>query len=482
MTGQNPLGGLSGFSKALVLLFLVTLPLVNPWIRGDGVGYYAYVRSVLIDHDLRFENEWLAGNSFFVQSRLDSSGGLRADLYTPTGRIANLSSVGPSILWAPFLVVTHAVVLALDRVGFSIPADGYSRPYVTTMAVATALYGFLGLCFAYALARKYFGEAWAFLATVGIWFASSLPVYMYFNPSWSHAHSAFTVAWFLWYWHRTREGRTFLQWILLGLLAGLVVDVYYPNGLVLLVPLLESLRKYWHRWSTQPRGWSVIGRLIIANLLFAIAGIVAFLPTIVTRAIIFGSPFSTGYAPLAIWNWSSPALWQVLFSSNHGLLSWTPILIPALLGLGVLWRSDRFLACSLGAVFLVFYYLIASYSSWHGISSFGNRLFISLTPLFVLGLAAMLSRFGEWLRSPRVARMAAGATVGVFVLWNVGFIYQWGMHLISPRGPISWPTMIHNQVAVVPGRLLHDVSRYLFHRGKMMKAIEETDNDTLQKK
>jgi len=482
MTGKNPLGGLSGFSKALVLLFLVTLPLVNPWIRGDGVGYYAYVRSLLIDHDLRFEDEWLAGNSFFVQSRLDSSGALRGDLYTPTGRIANLSSVGPSILWAPFLVVTHLSVLTLDCFGFSIPADGYSRPYVMTMAVATALYGFLGLCFAYALARNYFGEAWAFLATVGIWFASSLPVYMYFNPSWSHAHSAFTVSWFLWYWHRTREGRTFLQWILLGLLAGLVVDVYYPNGLVLLVPLLESLAKYWRRWSAQPREWSVIGRLIIANLLFAIAGIVAFLPTVVTRAIIFGSPFSTGYAPLAIWNWTSPALWQVLFSSNHGLLSWTPILIPALLGLGVLWRSDRFLACSLGAVFLVFYYLIASYSSWHGISSFGNRFFISLTPLFVLGLAAMLSRLGEWLRSPRVARRAAGATVGVFVLWNAGFIYQWGMHLISPRGPISWRTMIHNQVAVVPGRFLRDVDRYLFHRGAIMNAIEETDTDSLRKK
>ena len=50
----------SKFSRSLILLFVFALPLVNPWVRGDGVGYYAYVRSLLIDHDLRFENEWLA--------------------------------------------------------------------------------------------------------------------------------------------------------------------------------------------------------------------------------------------------------------------------------------------------------------------------------------------------------------------------------------------------------------------------------------
>src|SRR5271154_2108847 len=29
--------------RILLLVFLISLPLVNPWIRGDGVGYYAYV-------------------------------------------------------------------------------------------------------------------------------------------------------------------------------------------------------------------------------------------------------------------------------------------------------------------------------------------------------------------------------------------------------------------------------------------------------
>src|SRR6266851_653547 len=58
--------------KLLFLIFLLTLPLVNPWVRGDGVGYYAYVRSALIDHDLRFENDYLAANDSFVFAHIDA--------------------------------------------------------------------------------------------------------------------------------------------------------------------------------------------------------------------------------------------------------------------------------------------------------------------------------------------------------------------------------------------------------------------------
>src|SRR5438309_1086639 len=67
--------------KFLVLFFLLMLPLVNPCVHGDGVGYYAYVRSLLIHHNLRFEQEWLAGNPTFVSGQVDRNGHLRADRY-----------------------------------------------------------------------------------------------------------------------------------------------------------------------------------------------------------------------------------------------------------------------------------------------------------------------------------------------------------------------------------------------------------------
>src|SRR5690242_14561336 len=183
--------------------------------------------------------------------RVDASGRIAAAQYTSNGHIGNHWSVGPSMLWAPFLVPVHLVMLELNKLGVHANPDGFSRPYVVTMAVSTAIYGFIGLLLCYKLASRYVEEQWAFLATIGIWFASSLPVYMYFNPSWSHAHSVFSVALFLWYWDRTRGSRTFLQWILLGLISGLMLDVYFANGVFLILPLIESLVDYGDAWKTQ---------------------------------------------------------------------------------------------------------------------------------------------------------------------------------------------------------------------------------------
>ena len=40
----------------LGLIFLLSLPLLNPWVRGDGVGYYALVRAPLIEQRLEFHS------------------------------------------------------------------------------------------------------------------------------------------------------------------------------------------------------------------------------------------------------------------------------------------------------------------------------------------------------------------------------------------------------------------------------------------
>src|SRR6266568_854928 len=238
----------------LLLLFLLSLPLVNPWVRGDGVGYYAYIRSLLVEHRLDFQNDWRAGNESFTMGRVRADGTIDPRQYTRTGHLDNHFAVGPSMLWAPFMAPVHVAMLTLERLGAHVKPTGFSRPYIIVMALATALYGFLGLYLSFRFACHYTEERWAMLATLGMWFASSLPVYMYFNPSWSHAHSVFIVAAFLWYWHRTRQGRTLRQWMILGLISGLVLDVYYANIAVLLVPLLESLEGYWRGLGPGVRG------------------------------------------------------------------------------------------------------------------------------------------------------------------------------------------------------------------------------------
>jgi len=460
-------------------VFLGSLALVNPIVHGDGVGYYAYARAPLIQHNLRFEEDWRHANLYFSQSRTLSNGQLRPDEYTETGHVGNLFSIGPALLWTPFLLAAHVTVHLADALGAHISADGFSSPYLLAMALGTAFYGFLALLFSYSLARKYVEERWAFLATLGVWGASSLPVYMYFNPAWSHAHSAFAVALFIWYWERTRGGRTLLQWILLGLIAGLMVDVYFMNGVFLLLPLVESLIAYWN--FLKAKDYLAAGPLLAGNTCFLFAIILAFIPTLITRYIIFGGFFRFGSYTALPWDWTAPNWRSVLFSSEHGLFSWTPILALAIAGLFLAPRAARSLALFLALTAGGFYYVISSYPFWHGMASFGNRFFISLTPVFVFGLALLLQRFAGFFRSVNRAFAAASVLLFLFILWNLGFIFQWGAHLISPRGPVSFSQVTYNQFFVVPHQISADLQRYLFKRKALMQQIEQKDVEQLKK-
>lgn len=474
---QGATGRPRGFRRehVLLLVFLLSLPLTNPWVRGDGVGYYAYARALLIDHNLQFEKDYRAANSSFRDAHLAENGEVRQEYYTRTGRLENHFSVGPAILWSPFLLLAHGGVLLARALGSTVAADGYSAPYRLGMALGTAFYAFLGLWLAFRLARTYVAERWALLATLGIWGATSLSVYAYFNPSWSHAHSAFACALFLWYWQRTREGRTAVQWLLLGLCAGLMINVYYLNVILLLVPAIEGLEAYAQRLRGAQPDPPQVGQLILRHALFLGAAVLALLPTWVTRQIIYGSPFASGYVSLPAWHWTRPALWSVLFSSDHGLLSWTPILLFAWAGSFLFWRKQPRVGGPLAVGALAFYYAVAAYPDWNGLSSFGNRFFVSLTPLFVLGLAVLLEAFAKLFARERAALAVASAVLALFVLWNLGFMFQWGMHLIPVRGPIAWNEMARNQFVRVPREVGGQFRAYLFRRSSLMRSIEEKD-------
>jgi dolichyl-phosphate-mannose-protein mannosyltransferase len=461
--------------KLLFFLFLLTLPLANPWVRGDGVGYYVYLRSSLIDHDLRFENDYLAGNRSFVNSLVDAQGRLLPRVYTKTGYVENHFTVGPAILWAPVMLAVHGSVLLADHFGAHVPADGYSHPYLVAMALTTACYGFLSLIVSFRIARKYFDEQWSLFSTVAIWLASSLPVYMYFNPSWSHAFSAFTVALFLWYWDRTRMRRATEQWAILGLLAGLMGNVYYPNAILLIFPALEVLLACRAKLQDSGEFNFSIQKLALSCGVFAAVFFISLFPTLITRQIIYGSPFATGYPGISHWYWTSPVLLKVLFSSNHGMFTWTPVLVLAVAGIPFLIKRDVLFGAGALLTFFAFYYFIASYPNWDGISSFGNRFFISLTPIFILSLAALLTSFSRWVGQTTRARAVAYPVLALLIVWNAGFIFQWGTHMIPVRGEISWGAMVHNQFVEVPRRMTHSAEAYFLHRGEMMKNIEQED-------
>lgn len=498
---RNDSAGLRNATRWLLGLFVLSLALINPWVRGDGVGYYAFARAVLIQHNFDFTPDYNAANTSFRDARLDESGNPKPIFQTATNHLENHFTVGPAILWAPFLIAAHVGVLVARALGSNVAADGFSAPYRFAMALGTAVYGFLGLLLAMRIAAKYVGERWAFLATVAIWWASSLPVYMYFNLSWSHAHSAFAVALFLWYWHETRETRSTMQWLVLAAIAGLMLNVYYPNAMVLAVLLVEALPQYLsalhgsrspkldspgnevanHKSLARERKPSVT-KLATNHALFAVVMIACLFPTLVSRYVIYGNPFESGYMSLSDWAWRSPYFLAVLFSSEHGLFVWTPVIALGCIGVVIFALREPRVGGALFSALLAFYFFIACYPDWAGISSYGNRFFVSLTPIFIIGLSVFFARAAEFFASQRLAMRTFATVAALLVVWNMAFIFQWGTHLVPARGPIVWSEMIHNQFAVVPRQLVAKAQGYLFHRSNLMQQIEQRDIEQLHGK
>src|SRR5258708_9366212 len=151
--------------RLLLLLFLFSLPFLNPWVRGDGVGYYAFARAPLIQHNLDFTEDYRHANESFRGPRLDENNQPKSDFRTPTGHLDNHFTVGPAILWTPFLLITHAGVLLARALGFSVAADGFSAPYRITMSLGTPIYGFLGLLLPFPSPPQYAQHPLPLLAT-----------------------------------------------------------------------------------------------------------------------------------------------------------------------------------------------------------------------------------------------------------------------------------------------------------------------------
>src|SRR6266478_3772572 len=97
------------------------------------------------------------------------------------------------------------------------------------------------------------------------------------------------------------------------------------------------------------------------------------------------------------------------------------------------------------------------------------------------GRRVLLARVAGLFRSQRAAVAAVSVVLAAFMLWNAAFMFQWGEHLIPPRGPISWSVMIHNQFSVVPRQLAAHFENYLFHRRDLMRQIDNRDIDQMKK-
>ncbi len=400
---------------------LILLPKPNGQIvLGDAIEHYVQLRSVVFDRDLQFLNDY-AGLYRVDEQAMAEVAALKA---TPTGHMRNYMPFGPALLWAPlFLLVTGAVAL-LNLIGVAYPLDGFARAFQATAGFSGIIAATVGGWLAYLGGASLFDRRPAIWATLTVWLSSSAIYYSLISPAYSHAASMLVVSGFWALWIRSRNRQDAGRYVALGLLAGLAALMRWQDGVLLAVPALDTL---WHRHSLRLGG--VVSRLVVC----AAAAAFAFAPQMIVWTVLYGQPLTVPQGP-AFMQWQDPALLATLFSDNHGLLTWTPVIALALAGVVPLVRRAPLVGAAAGVFFVTSWYVNASVADWWAGEAFGARRFLSCFPVFVLGLTAL---FDALRARPRWMYGIAVVLIGYTLLLLVQ--YQAFMHGVRdivpyPRG------------------------------------------------
>jgi hypothetical protein len=447
--------------RVLLVAFLLTLPLVTPRIRGaDEIEGFAYLRSAVVDRDLDFTNEYQAfferdpqGLAGFRETFLDRRDPL-------TGRAINFAPIGSAVLWSPFYLAAHAGVLLCRALGATVVADGFSMPYVAAVCYASALYGFVGLLLIQDTLVRFagFGSATATAAVLCLWLGSPVLYYMTLAPGFSHACSLFAVALLLWL--TLRAGENGLghpaRWALVGAAGGLAGLVREQDVLFLAVPagLLS--------WRILVRREWTAG---LPRLLCLVAGaLLLFLPQLLVYRVLHGR-----YGPSRLvsrkMDFASPHFLDVLFDPGHGLFLWSPVLLLAFIGLGVIVarRDRREVAPFLLLALLLQVWINGAVLSWTQAGAFGSRRFVGATAVFAWGLAALLESLRQRLGQPAVVVLVALAA-----WWNVSLMVQFGLRIMD-RQRLEWPGVAVRQFTEVPPRLARSAWLFVTDRERLVR-------------
>ncbi|HKP51545.1 MAG TPA: glycosyltransferase family 39 protein [Chloroflexia bacterium] len=431
---------------ALVALFVALAPLVTHRIyASDEIQYFAYTHSLFFDGDLDFSNQYL----HFYNSDPVKFKDIYEDLYLKheplTDLPLNVAPIGTGLMWMPSFAIAHLFASAAHALGFNVEATGYSGPYIFAICMTSYIFGCIALLLCYHIAKRLFGRRVSAIAVAVMWLATPLIFYTVIAPPWSHATSFLAVTLFLWYWMRTRrdEGRGLREWVILGALAGLMMLVREQDALFLVVPLIEGVAALASRWHDAPERLQRVRRWFVGLLAMGVAAGVVFIPQLVAYQVITGQ-LGPSKVVTGKFTWTSPNALNVLFSPEHGLIPWTPIIVLSLAGLVLLWQRDRVLTLALATAFLLQVYIAGSFLTWQSAGSFGQRRFINSTLIWVLGFAMLVS----WAVSRGVPKWLIGGVAALFVAWNGGLLMQYALLCSPQRQGLDWATVLKGQLEI----------------------------------
>jgi hypothetical protein len=412
---------LFAYRRAYVALLLLLVPVLHfrgYRLRGDGLWYYSFAHSLAFDFDVDLANQY---------RRLGIEHQPGSQPVRETGLARFTFPVGAPILWIPFVELGHLGVALRSAHGFATGYDGFSDPYLHAVALGNLLYGFLGFLVLDRLLRKWFPPWVSFLSVLGVGLGSFLAFYLTYHAIYTHALTFLLIALLVNGW--LKEEKTLRDHGVLGLVLGIATLVRWQNAVFGALPALDFVARLGRReW--RPAFGSAAA--------FGAAFFLGILPQLLSWKAIFGRLYIGVPVGPDFLRWGDPYLTEVLFSSRHGLFSWSPVLLVAAVGLAGFVRAHPRRGLPLAAVTLVVWYVNATVADWWGGGAFGARRFDSALPILALGLGTAVQLGAELVR--RYPRTVTAGAVAAAIAANALLMEQYRKGRLPVDDTMSWQT------------------------------------------
>ncbi|MES2617341.1 MAG: hypothetical protein V4613_05655 [Bacteroidota bacterium] len=359
---------------------------------ADAAGYYLYLPATFI---YNWQYDQLPDS---IDTKTGNGFAIRKDQQI----IFTKYTSGLTFLQAPFFFAAHAYCKLSGT-----EANGFTQPYVNGMLFSGVFYLMLGLFLLYAVMRHYFTNTATIMALFAIFACTNLYYYSIEHPGLSHVYTFFLASLLLY----LIQHFSAKKMLLIIPLCALILLIR-PTNITLVAALIGF-------------GLVVKGKGILQTVPFKyyLIGVLLSLPIILPQ--LFYWHYASGhwlmysYGNEGFIYWKNPQVLKVLFAANNGFITYSPIIIFALIGLYFKPLGKQFSWLVLG-LFVIITYVHASWWSWGFGCAYGGRSFIDFYPFFVFGLAALIQMI---LKQSRPVKIACSIVGIALIAYNILFIY-----------------------------------------------------------
>lgn len=425
-----------GFIAISILFFRFYFSHNNP-ISFDVFGYYLYLPSTFIYHDLGLNN--IVQIQEIMETYQSSVSFYQATL-APTGNWIMKYSMGMAILYSPFFILSHIFALLS-----SYPADGFSLPYQWGIYIGSTVYTLIGVFVLRNVLLKFFSDRITTVTLLLLFFGTNYFDQSIFGAEIAHNYLFTLYALVLWFtikWHETYKQKYIAS---LALITGILILARPTEIIALLIPLLWGVYNF--------NSWKDKLRLLLQHksqlILF-----VTILLMVGSLQLIYWKIFSGKFFFYSYTNagegldFMSPHTLQTLFSFRKGWFIYTPMMIFAIWGFYFTFIAKREVFFPLFIFFILNLYLVSSWSCWWYANCFSQRALVQSYAVLALPFGFFVQRVS---RSRSVYKWMFTFIAISFVILNLFQTWQLKNRILSgDRMTYAYYKQIFGKIEVKP--------------------------------